>query len=172
MTIAYATAETALIAWLQLGTGLTKIIFPHQQTPAMPYLSLSLGPVRSVTPIDELRYSTDLGQPAGQEVQQTVVGQRTFTVSVQAFTLQETGAGTAKELLASALLRAGTPTQRLLFGVAGLAFLYAEPLNALPRLGPMGQGRAAVDLHFAVVDTVVDATGYIASCTPAGTFSS
>ena len=169
--IPYATLEAALVAWLALGTGLTRIIFTHQQTPPLPYLTLSLGPVRSVTPIDEVVSTTDLTQPAGQEVQQSVYGQRTFTVSVQAFTIQETGAGTAKELLASALLRAATPTQRALFNVAGIAFLYAEPLNALPRLGPVGQGRAAVNLHFAVVDSIVNPTGYIASCTPAGTLS-
>ena len=165
--IDWTSIETAIKTWLSNSTTIdsSKIIFTHQKTPLLAdgsYLTLKIEPPRKIG-FDEVQYNTDLGQPAGQEVQQTVTGPREFILLVQAYTIQEFGSGTAKELLGAAEIALGKPSQVDAFNAVGIGYFASEPMNSLPVLGPDGQGRAQLDLHFIVFDKVVDPVGYIAT---------
>jgi hypothetical protein len=160
----WAAIEAALKAWLVTATGViaAKIIFTHQASPVLAegsYLTLKIEPTRMIG-VDEQQNLTDLGQQ-GQEVQQTIIGAREFVVSVQAYTIQAIGSGTAKELLGLAEMALSKPSQVDAFNAAGFSYLSSEPMNSLPVLGPAGQGRAQLDLHCLTFDKVVDPVGYI-----------
>lgn len=173
MALQFAAFEAALSAWLQSTTGViaSQIAYRHQKTPSYDPASgtkafftvIITGP-DPIGNVDEVRYPYDSAQPAGQEIQQTVIGQREIFVSVQAFTIQEIGPGTAKELLGTArtalrLLSSG-------FDAVGFSFIDSSKVNNLPVLGDLGQGRAHMDLRFRAVDSFVVPTGYIATAGP------
>jgi hypothetical protein len=172
-SIQWANFETALVSWLQAATGViaSQVYFPHQRTPpyepasgTKAFFSLMITGPDPLGAVDEIRYPFDAGQPAGQEVQQTVVGQREVFVSVQAFTIQETGQGSAKVLLGSA--RTALPLLGASFEAVGFSFIDSGKVDGVPVLGDMGQGRAHMDVRFRVVDTFVLPTGYIATVGP------
>lgn len=178
MAVQWAGIEAAVIAWLKSATGVTSVIYRHQQIPALPYCSVVFDGPRNLGSVDEVRYAYDNAQPNGSEVQQTVVGQREFTVSVQAYSVQERDAGTAKELLGVARTWLSKPSQRALFAAVGASFIDATAVDNLPVLGDLGQGRAHMDVRFRTVDSVIDPVGYIATVNggpgtsgPSGTYS-
>ncbi len=177
MAIDFATIEAALEAWLADATGLqsSRIILWPEKTPSLqtgPYLSLKIKGPRAVGGNrDEVQYNTDLAQPLGQEIQQKVIGHRELVASVQAFSVHDSGAGTAKELLASALIALAKPSRREAFNAAGFSFVYADQIADLALLPPDGEGRAALDVHLYVFDSVLDPVGYIAIANTSGTYS-
>jgi hypothetical protein len=157
--------EAALKAWLSSATGVpaNKVIFDHQKTPVLAdgaFVTLKIRPPRKIGQ-DEVQYPTDLGASTGQEVQQTITGAREFVVSVQAYTVQAIGSGTAKELLSKAEISLSKPSQVDAFNAAGISYFTSEPMNDLPVLGQPGQGRAQIDLRFMLFEQVVDPVGYI-----------
>ena len=171
MAIAWPAIEAAVIAWLKAATGVASVIYRHNAAPALPYCSVVYDGPRALGAVDEIRYPYDVAQPAGQEVQVTVIGQREFTVSVQAYTIQESNAGTAKELLGTARTWLAKPSQRALFAAVGASFIDATAVDNLPILGELGQGRAHMDVRFRTVDSVIDPVGYISTAPVTGTYS-
>jgi hypothetical protein len=138
-----------------------RIVFPHEKAPGVAsgsYLTMKIDGPWGVGRRPEVQNRTDLGQQPGQEVQQTVIEHNELTVSVQAYTLQEDKGrhrqGTARLRADLALSK---PSQKDAFNTAGFSFVYAERVNSLPRLPPEGEGRANMDVHFYVFDSVVDA---------------
>lgn len=81
-----AAFQSAIYSWFIGATGLTTI-WANQSAPApdFPYgvLEIVAGPTPSA-PHHELRYSTDLGRPAGEEIEVDAVVPCMFTVSCQA----------------------------------------------------------------------------------------
>jgi hypothetical protein len=173
MAIDYATIEGALSAWLvaatglpqgQAGGGLSGVYneLAKVPQPAMPYATFKVGPPRSQSTHDEEVQGFNGGNPAGQEVEITLVGRREITVTVEVQTKNATGAGTAKELLSAAESYAERPSQRDLFNAAGLAFLRFEtPVDLSERAGPAGLCRVVQDFRFSCLSIDVDKTGYI-----------
>jgi hypothetical protein len=87
MALALAAIEDAIHDWLKAAVGVT-VIFSEQSAPqpAMPYCALRLdAPQRTGGPADEVRYITNLANPAGQEIEQTVVSVLEMMVNIQAF---------------------------------------------------------------------------------------
>lgn len=173
MAIQFAAFEGALSTWLQASTGViaSQIAYRHQKTPSYnpatgtkAFFTVIITGPDPIGVIDEIRYPYDGTKPAGQEIQQTVIGQREVFVSVQAFTIQEIGAGTAKELIGAA--RTALPLLNAGFDACGFSFIDASKVNNLPVLGDTGQGRAHMDMRFRAVDSFVVPTGYIATAGP------
>jgi hypothetical protein len=70
--------------------------------PAMPFATFKVGAPRPQSTHDEEVLGYNGGNPAGQEVEITIVGRREITVTVEVQTKNATGTGTAKELLSAA----------------------------------------------------------------------
>lgn len=189
--IDFATIESALKSWLVASTGLAagtsaggvSGVYNELEKipqPMMPFATFKVGAPRPQSTHDEETRAYNGGNPAGQEIETTIVGRREITISVEIRTKNATGSGTAKELLSAVETGAQKPSQRDLFNAAGLAFLgFETPVDLSGRLGPAGQGRAVQDFRFSCLSLDVDKTGYIASTGtdsngnkyPVGTFS-
>lgn len=173
--IGFATIEAALQAWLVASTGLSAgpttggVSGVYNELakvpqPAMPFATFKVGSPRPQSTHDEDVRAYNGANPAGQEIETTIVGRREITVSVEIRTKAATGSGTAKELLSAVETGAQKPSQRDLFNTAGLAFLgFEAPIDLSARLGPAGQGRVVQDFRFSCLSTDIDKTGYIAS---------
>lgn len=170
MVLNWLTVENALQAWLKGAVG-GEVIWSNQDgcQPSMPYGTLKISGPRQSSPTPEILNTTNLSNPAGQEIEQTVVLHGQITVSCQVYARPTTGAGTARELLEQARKALFLPTQRERLRAAGLALVEAgdtQDLTAL--LETTWQSRAVMDVRFNVVDTASEKTGYIATVNVTG----
>jgi hypothetical protein len=162
--LSWTDIENALVTWLEAEIGPGQVIWANQggAQPKMPYGTLKIGGPRPSSPTPEVLNSTNLTNPAGQEIEQTVIGHGEITVSCQIFAFPTTGHLTARQALERAKLRLYLPTTRAALRVAGLALVQAgdtQDLTAL--LETSWQSRAAMDVRFNVVDSMTEKTGYI-----------
>jgi len=176
MALDFAAIESAILAWLVTGTGLpsASVILDLQKLPqlGMPYAVARVPEPKRVAGMDELRHSDTPHAPAGAEVTTTVYGVREMVVSVKAFTLQATGAGTARQLLSQAQTALALPGVRDDLSAAGLAFIDVELFQDLSsREGPVGQGRAVMDLRFRCADSASQTDTYIETVDATGAAS-
>lgn len=179
--LAFDALEAAVAVWL-LKTGLSasKICRMDDKLPqkAAPYVTYKVRTPKKVGGRDEERY-TDIAVPLPEEeVLVTIAGQREIVVSVQCFTHATVGAAdsggnyTAKDYLSRAQTALALPSVHDALAAAGLVFIdvqnfadFSEPL------GPIGAGRATLDVRFRAVDSATETTTYIETVTPAGTFT-
>lgn len=168
--LSWTAIEDALVAWLESAAGVGAI-WANQtgEQPLMPYGTLKITGPRQSTPTPEVANVTNLDNPAGQEIEQTVIMRGEITVSCQVFSQVTAGAGTARELLQQARIALFLPARRQALADAGLALVQAgdtQDLTAL--LETTWQSRAAMDVRFNVVDTATERTGYIATVNVTG----
>jgi hypothetical protein len=180
----FGAIEAAIAAWLGNATGLSTVndpttnatarIIPKNDKvpqPGMPYMTFKVPvPRQAGGGPDEIVWSYDNTQPLNQEIFETVRGHREFVVSVQAFTLATVGKTdingnlTARDYVSRCQTALALPSVKAAFTAAGMVFVdIANAADFTERLGPVGQGRATLDVRFRVVDTVSDQVGYIAS---------
>lgn len=186
----FSDIERAIATWLSRATGLpaedtttggvARVVPVNAQVPQppMPYVTFKVPVPRRVGGQDEVLDLYDPRMPAGQEIIQTVRGQREFVVTIQAFTQAASGGKdfegnrTARDYLSRVQTFLALPSITALLETAGLAFIdIVGAADFSARLGPAGQGRATLDVLFRCVDTVSERTGYIATATPTGTLS-
>jgi hypothetical protein len=165
VALAFDVIEATIATWLVGGTGLSsaKIVNGNAKNPqsAQPYVTYVVKTPRRVGGPDEVRWSDTSGNPSGAEETATVVGQRELIVTVQCFTqsllgaADRTGALTAKEYLSKAQTALALPSVRAAMNAAGLVFVdvqnfvdFSEPM------GPLGAGRATMDVRIRAVDSV------------------
>jgi hypothetical protein len=167
MAVAWTDVQNALVAWVENTTSLAEgsVVwgFQKEPQPVRPYISLRIIPPRRLGQ-DALIITTDLTQ-TGQEIQQTVRGQRELTVVVDSFSNAVIGAGTALEYLQDALTGVYLPSQSSLLFEAGLSYItYEQPvdLTAL-EAGTSYVSRAQSRVKFALTDIVEESTGYIST---------
>jgi hypothetical protein len=166
--------ENALVVWVEHTLGEGQVIWADQEgpQPGMPYATLKITGRRSMTPTPELHHYTDLGNPAGEEVEQTVIDHQEITVSCQVFALNTTGAKTARDLLGRVRMSIFLPARLTALREAGLALVEAgdtQDLTAL--LETTWQSRAALDVRFNTVDTATEKTGYIETVSATGSYT-
>jgi len=133
--------------------------------PALPCIALTLGAV-SQPGQDGLVSSTDLNQPAGQEIKLQVVGFRETSLLVEVFTAGSTltddgsdALSVAEKIRASLLL----PSIRGLLTSLGVTPFDTGQVQWLPQVVSVGfRGRAVLEVRLRVPATdVSERTGYI-----------
>lgn len=81
--------QIALRAWVVNASRLDDkaVIWAEQAAVRLPrpFITMRLGSLTPVGGLDEVRYSTDLTQPLGQEMTETVLGRRELGLSLQCF---------------------------------------------------------------------------------------
>ncbi len=168
MALDWQTIENALQTWIVAATGLptSAVIFASQNAPApaMPYATIKISGPRGTMAQPALQIETNLLNPAGEEIEQTVTLHQEVTVSCQVYAAATAGTGTAKEYLEKARTALFLPTRLDALSTAGLAVVEmgdTQDLTAL--LGTAWESRAAMDVRMNLVDTAVEKTGYIAT---------
>jgi hypothetical protein len=167
----WTTLENALRVWMEGTFGAGKVIWSSQDAPepALPYASLQLTGPRPASSLLEVHNTTNLANPAGQEIEQTVTMHGELTLVCQAHAAPTCGSSTAKELLQAARMRLFLPSVLYALEQAGLAVLGAgdtQDLTAI--LETKFRSRAAMSVRLEVVDTLIEKTGYIATANVTG----
>jgi hypothetical protein len=187
MAVAWSQVQDAITAWIVATSGLDasefgfdggsgtgfddgsfgegeSVLWVNQGAPQpdLPYATLKLSPARKTkNSIDAIVTSQDLTQ-TGQEMAETVTGQREVTLTVDVLSDVVTGDGTAMEFLENALTGLSLPSQRATLRLAGLSVVdWENPLDLSALVATAYQSRASADVRFYLVDTVTERTGYI-----------
>jgi hypothetical protein len=157
--------ETTLHSVINTVSGLNTI-WSHQSTPNnYPYAVLRLfGPSKIGGP-DELRYVTDLSQPAGQEVSIEAVGLREITLSCEVFVGSpdaNDAAKNARNYLAIVQSSLGLPSVLDQLRPAGLAVISEGRIENLDE----GQGnehvsRGKIEIRLMLSSSIEERTGFI-----------
>lgn len=147
--------ENALHAWVAAALGVETIwAGQNAPAPALTYATLRLsGPFGHGA---ELSSATNLSNPAGQEIEQTVSEQQEWSLSVQVY-----GSG-ALALLAAAKLKLQLPSALEAVRAAGVAVVEAgdtQDVSAL--IGSQLETRALMDVRIRTVDQATERIGYI-----------
>jgi hypothetical protein len=162
MSLDLAAVENALHAWAATALGL-QAIWSHSNAaaPATPYGWLTLaGPVGTTNAqvIDE----TNLANPAGQEIEQTVIQHEEWAFSIEVISGQTSGAGSARSLLAASALRLQLPSAIDAVRAAGLAVIDVGDTQDLTALfGTKFESRARLTARLRTVNTATEKTGFI-----------
>ena len=134
--------------------------------PPYPYLSFRRDSIVRTGAKDEVRTSTDLSQPQGQEIALETTGIREFTLTINAFVDEEAGANDpncdALFMLTLLQISLSQLSSQEIFCLAGLSVI--EEL-AIVNLSQVVNGvfvsRAAMDVRFRTVFSNIERTGYI-----------
>ncbi|MFZ5440464.1 MAG: phage neck terminator protein [Myxococcota bacterium] len=156
--------ENAIRAWVLSSSGLSAgaVVFAHQDGRVPEEGAyISLGDIVQVG-LDELRWSFDPGQPAGQEVGFTTNGPRTFTVTCSFFGGPTTGSPTSRSRALDCQSALRLPTVRSALNAAGLGVLQEGTVRWVPAMDGTGwQGGAVLEVLFCARQTASERTGYI-----------
>lgn len=154
--------EDALHAWVKSALGL-ETVWSHAnaRAPGRPYGWLTLvGPREVGGP--ELVDETDLGRPAGHEVQLTVVQHEEWDLSVEVISAATSGPTTARALLGAAKARLRLPTALGELRSAGLAPVSLGDTQDLTALfGTAFESRARMTVRVRTVNATSETTGFI-----------
>lgn len=180
-TFEYGAAEQALVTWVKGVTGFSRVILKNQKVPQqdLPYATIFLPAGRQPGggPPDTDRY-TDLTKPAGSEIEYRTGSHEQAIVQIEIFTRATVGAASlanppappARDFAADLSISAFAYLTRSSLLAAGLIPVSIENVQDLSeRSGPVGQGRALVEIRFRFVETWSDRTGYINTAQVSGT---
>lgn len=163
-SVDWSDVESALAQWVQNASGLTAV-WANQNAgqPAGDYVLLQLdGPIP--LGLDAVRYITDLGRTAGQEIEARVVGERECHLLVQAFTASALGGTAANRVIGRLQLALTLPGTVSLLRAAGVSVFDIGPVQNLPALLEADiHGRASMRVRFYVRDSVSEFGPYIAT---------
>lgn len=171
MSIDWQTIDCAILEWAQYKLDdLTEDRFQWSDQnlaqPAYPYLTFKRDSVVKTSAKDEVRTSTDLTQPQGEEIALETIGVREFTLTVQAFVDDDNGATDpncdATALLTTLQLALSQLKIQEIFCLAGLAVVEELPIINLSReINGEFKSQAAMDVRFRTSFTCIERTGYI-----------
>jgi hypothetical protein len=150
-----AAIENALHAWVSTVLGV-ETIWAGQNAPAP---NLTYATIRLTGPFGqgaEIASSTNLANPAGQEIEQAVSEQQEWSLSVQGY-----GAN-ARALLAGATLKLQLPSAIEALRAAGVAVVdVGDTQDVSALVGSQFETRALMDVRIRTVDSATERTGYI-----------
>ncbi len=161
-----AGAEAAIVAWVRAATGLaaSNVLWALQNAarPAGPWISLRLIGDKPVG-LAAVRQAFDAGADAGEEITRTVEQLTTWTLSIQAFGGDATGAAAPRNLLSLIRAHARLPARALTLRTAGVGVLSFTPITSLD--GGLSEAsvepRAAMTVALCVPVEVAETLGYI-----------
>jgi hypothetical protein len=166
MSINWTNIENALVAWVN-GTsqiGGNSAVWKFQAEPQLvqPYITIHRSPPTPIG-LDPVTTTYDGAQPAGQEIQIVLAGQREIIVTLECFSNSLTGGGHASEYLGNCLTGLLLPSQSYALWAAGLGLRErGKPQDLSSLLATAFQSRAICEVRFGLVDVQADApTGYI-----------
>jgi hypothetical protein len=167
----WATIEDAIYDWM---FGATAIVtdWTNEDRPErpFPYTTLKRGGSLSIQPNAELVEVTNLGAPAGEEIEQTLSTDDEFTVSCQCRTAADAPGTNANDYLTSAKAALQKPDVRQALRDAGAIVVEAEPVLDLDQIvGEQWTSGASMDVRFRTLAQVTATTGYIAKVGVEGT---
>jgi hypothetical protein len=149
-----ATARDALIVWFGGITGLTTIwADQNAPRPDYPYGVLNVTATRKVG-TDEVTYTFDGGQPAGQQMVPTFHGYRIHTVSCWALTLGQEAPSDAQSLLDNAVISLRYPSYATALNAAGVSFSEVLGWNSIDEeVRGRWLAKRSADIAFSVFDS-------------------
>lgn len=162
----WTTLENALHAWVVSATGYpaNRVLWRDQNANAKvaDHITLHLsGPI--VLGTDELKSTTDLLQPPGQEVTLAVSGDREWSLQVECFTGQVTTSSDAKSILSTLQTVGQLPSKLALLDAQGISLFDLGSVQYAPEIREVAfQGRALLLMRFYSRDVASEKTGYIA----------
>lgn len=171
MSLDWKLIECAFHEWIDEkvpALGLDHIIWADQNLPqpGYPYVTLKRDAITKVNGTDETRFTTDLAQPAGQEIGLETVGVREFTLSVNAFVDEKTGSNDpncdAMAILGLLQVSLGQLSIKEKLCLAGMSVI--EELSVVDLSQVVNDemiSRAAMDVRFRAAFSCVERTGYI-----------
>lgn len=154
--------EDSLHAWVKAAVGI-ETIWAHANAvaPPAPYAWITLaGPVN----IGEPQYpvNTNLANPAGQEIERTVIQHGEWAFTVDVISPVTSGIGTAKALLSAAAMRLQLPSATDGVRAVGLAVVDVGDTQDLTALfNSTFESRARLNVRLRSVNTAMEKTGYI-----------
>lgn len=158
--------ENALHAWVVSSTGYAsnRVLWRDQDAnaKAADHITLHLsGPI--VLGTDEVKSTTDLLQPPGQEVTLSVRGDREWSLQVECFTGQVTTSSDAKSILSALQTVGQLPSKLAILDAQGITLFDLGNIQYTPDIQEVGyQGRALVLMRLYSRDEASERTGYIA----------
>ncbi len=158
--------EDALHAWVVDSTGYpaNRVLWRDQNANAKvaDHITLHLsGPI--VLGTDEVKSTTDLLQPPGQEVTLSVRGDREWSLQVECFTGQVTTSSDAKSILSALQTVGQLPSKLAILDAQGITLFDLGNIQYTPDINEVGyQGRALVLMRLYSRDVASEKTGYIA----------
>ena len=158
--------EDALHAWVVASTGYpaSRVLWRDQNANAKvaDHITLHLsGPI--VLGTDELKSTTDLLQPPGQEVTLSVRGDREWSLQVECFTGQVTTSSDAKSVLSVLQTVGQLPSKLAILDAEGITLFDLGSIQYTPEVQEVEyQGRAILLMRLYSRDAASEKTGYIA----------
>lgn len=158
--------ENALHAWVVSSTGYAsnRVLWRDQDANAKvaDHITLHLsGPI--VLGTDEVKSTTDLLQPPGQEVTLSVRGDREWSLQVECFTGQVTTSSDAKSILSALQTVGQLPSKLAILDAQGITLFDLGTVQYAPAIREVAfQGRAILVMRFYSRDVATERTGYIA----------
>ena len=158
--------EDALHAWVVSATGYAsnRVLWRDQDANAKVADRITLhisGPI--VLGTDERVSTTDLLEPAGQEITLSVRGDREWSLQVECYTGATTTTSDAKSILTNLQTVGQLPSKLALLDVQGITVFDHGSVQYTPEIREVAyQGRALLLMRFYSRDVASEKTGYIA----------
>lgn len=164
--LSWEDTENAIRQWVKLASGLDDqhVIWSDQSgpRPTAGHITISIGDTTQVGAVDELQALTDLGRPAGQEIELQVTGLRVMGISIQAFTPKVTGFDCARALLSRVQTGAMLPSIRAVLDSVDVSVFDSGTVRSIPALlGTKFEGRGVLDCRAYVVEQISEFTTFI-----------
>ena len=172
MSIDWKTIECAIIDWasgkLSQLDAKTQFQWADQNIPQppYPYLTFRRDSVLRTSAKDEVRDSTDLTRPKGEEIALETVGVREFTLTINCFVDEEAGSNDpncdAIALLTLLQVSLSQNSAQEIFCLAGLAVIEElAVVNLSQVVNADFKSRAAMDIRFRTTFSCIEFVGYI-----------
>lgn len=167
--IDWAAVERAVRAWVKTSSGYddAHVVWSKQDgpRPSRPFVELNFLSLIDVGQ-DATNWYTDLGRPAGEEVELRLQGLRSAVFRVQVYTADATGASSARALAEQIRSKVNLPSILSALVSAGVAPYDQGIVRDLSGvLEAKQEGRAVFDASFYVKQEISEFTGYIAAGT-------
>lgn len=164
--MSWATVHDALRAWVRDGSGLPdgKVIWADQTgpRPALPFADLRIGSSVPLGAVDEVSDNTDLGRPAGEEIEMRAQAVQEFYVTVRLFTAPTLDDSAARALLGRTQLALALPTKRSALALGGVTvFDRGEVQNLSAVKDAKFEGRAMLVVGCYTIESLSEYVGYI-----------
>lgn len=168
MATNWTAIEDAILAWVVASTGLAvgQVVFSDQNAaaPAGDYATVTVGDFIPLGGPAGTRIEFDAGADLGEEITHYAERLGELNVSVQAYTSATHGNDSARAVLEKAQAALELSTYRFQLNAVGLGVLDAGRVQWVPRVSNAAiEGRAVLDVRFALLQTAEQKTGYIAT---------
>lgn len=166
MSVDWGAIEQAVRGWIKTATSLNdaNVIRADQDgpKPSVPFVDIALGDLIALGACDPIETEYDEGADPGEEIIESVRGQREFVVVIRAFSAAAVGTSSAYALLSKAQTALGLSTVRDALHAAGITVFNAGRVASVPRVvATAWQGIAELRVGFYTCEDVSLATGYI-----------